>query len=150
MISMLTRRAVLAAPAILAGPALAANEVDVLLVLAADVSLSMTTESLKLQREAYIAALSDPGVIDVSGDGATNDGPGSSVARDAAIRVGVTVNGLPIVTPAEPSVATHYQEHVIGGPGAFMIEAHGIADVTRALRRKLLIELANAGEGRVA
>lgn len=52
--------AVLAAFAAGAGPARAATEVDLLLVLAVDVSYSMDLEEQKLQREGYVAALRDP------------------------------------------------------------------------------------------
>jgi hypothetical protein len=39
------------------------NEVDLLLVLAADVSSSVDAEKFRLQREGYAVAISDPGVV---------------------------------------------------------------------------------------
>jgi hypothetical protein len=39
------------------------NEVDLLLVLAADVSRSVDAEKFKLQREGYAAAITDPRVV---------------------------------------------------------------------------------------
>jgi hypothetical protein len=80
-------------------------------------------------------------VIDVSGDGPTNDGPSSSVARDRAVALGATINGLPIANPSEPDTVRHYREEVIGGPGAFLIEARGMQDFGGALRQKLILEL---------
>ena len=44
--------------------ALAADQVDLLLVLAADVSRSVDSEKFELQREGYAAAISDPRVLD--------------------------------------------------------------------------------------
>ena len=44
--------------------ALAAEKVDLLLVLAADVSRSINTEKFQLQRDGYAAALADPRVLD--------------------------------------------------------------------------------------
>lgn len=46
-------------------------EVDVQLVLAVDVSLSMDNEEQRLQREGYVAALRDPLVLDAIRGGAT-------------------------------------------------------------------------------
>ena len=44
-------------------------------------------------------------VIDISGDGANNDGRPVTEARDAAVAAGVTINGLPIVE-VEPNLET--------------------------------------------
>ena len=57
--------AALAAVISVAGTAIAAEPVDLLLVLASDVSHSIDTVKFKLQRDGYIAALSDPRVIEV-------------------------------------------------------------------------------------
>jgi hypothetical protein len=46
-------------------PASAAEDVDLLLVLAADVSRSVDQPKFQLQREGYTAAISDPRVLDV-------------------------------------------------------------------------------------
>jgi hypothetical protein len=43
----------------------AGNDVDLLLVLAADVSRSIDAAKFQLQREGYAAAISDPGVLDM-------------------------------------------------------------------------------------
>jgi hypothetical protein len=47
----------------------AAEQVDLLLVLAADVSRSVDSEKFQLQREGYAAAISDPRVLDAIGSG---------------------------------------------------------------------------------
>jgi hypothetical protein len=51
--------------------ALAAEEVDLLLVLAVDVSRSIDAAKFQLQREGYAAAVSDPRVLEAIGSGHT-------------------------------------------------------------------------------
>ncbi|HEX6014613.1 MAG TPA: DUF1194 domain-containing protein, partial [Geminicoccaceae bacterium] len=54
--------------------------------------------------------------IDVSGDGRSNSGAQPRQVRDAAVRAGVTINGLAILNE-QPNVAEYYRTDVIGGPG---------------------------------
>ena len=61
--------------AVLAMPARAAEEVDLLLVLASDVSRSVDTRKFQLQREGYAAALSNPRVVE-----AIQSGPHGKIA----------------------------------------------------------------------
>src|ERR1700744_1842022 len=49
----------------------AAEDVDLLLVLAADVSRSIDTEKFQLQREGYATAVSDPRVLEAIRSGRT-------------------------------------------------------------------------------
>jgi len=73
-------------------------------------------------------------------------------ARDAAVARGITINGLPIVNdkPSRfgrrqiPNLDLYYQDCVIGGNGAFLIVANGFADFARAIRRKMVLEIAGA------
>lgn len=89
-------------------------------------------------------------VIDISGDGPNNKGGLVTIARDRAIAKGVTINGLPIVNdrpspfgwPAMKDVDLYYGNCVIGGPGAFYIVANSFADFARAIRKKLILEIA--------
>lgn len=81
-------------------------------------------------------------IIDVSGDGASNCGPDLAVIRKATLSSGITINGLPIVTPVEPKVAEWYEENVIGGPGAFSVVADGHHNFAEAFLRKLTVEVA--------
>jgi Protein of unknown function (DUF1194) len=55
---------ILAAGVLLPASALAGNDVDLLLVLAADVSRSIDAAKFQLQRDGYAAAVSDPRVLD--------------------------------------------------------------------------------------
>lgn len=89
-------------------------------------------------------------VIDVSGDGANNDGQYVNVARDYAVAQGITINGLPIINDRPSRYGTqqikdldyYYTDCVIGGPGAFIIVANGFQDYARAVRQKLILEIA--------
>ena len=89
-------------------------------------------------------------VIDISGDGPNNKGGLVTVARDRAIAMGVTINGLPIVNnrpspfgwPAMKDLDLYYGNCVIGGPGAFYIVANSFTDFARAIRKKLILEIA--------
>jgi Protein of unknown function (DUF1194) len=79
--------------------------------------------------------------IDVSGDGANNIGRPARVARDEAVRDGITINGLPILS-VEPDLDAYYFENVIGGPGAIMIPADSYDSFAEAILKKLIIEIA--------
>jgi len=228
---------VLAAAGLLSGaPAARADEkVDLLLVLAADVSRSVDDREFKLQREGFAAALVDPRVvramtggatgriavvfvewasefeqrvvvdwvviagerdaqgvaeriraaprsywgrtsisaaidfslgllarspfqalrkvIDISGDGTNNSGRDVAAARDAAIAQGVTINGLVILSgeplPTNPThthppggLTAYYERNVIGGPGAFVLEAKDFETFGQLIISKLVKEIA--------
>ena len=81
-------------------------------------------------------------VIDVSGDGANNRGRPSSVARDEAVAAGLGINGLPILA-LEPDLDRYYYDHVIGGPGAFVVPAHSYETFGEAILKKLITEIAS-------
>jgi hypothetical protein len=205
--------------------------VDVELVLAVDISVSMTAAELEIQRDGYAAALTDPEVvraitsgahgkvaityfewagvtyqkvivpwtlvagradaervadmisvlpawqprrtsisgaldfgadllaespfkglkriIDVSSDGANNEGPAMAATRDAVVRQGITINGLPILSGEAPQIYDvpdldrYFAECVMGGPGAFVTPVSGWKQFPEAIRRKLLLELVN-------
>jgi hypothetical protein len=86
-------------------------------------------------------------VIDVSGDGPDMRSlRPSPVARDIVVRRGMVVNALAIaasgqVTRAGEPLAEHYRRDVMGGPGAFVMEAEDRRDLARALRAKLIREI---------
>ena len=215
----------------------AAEKVDLLLVLAADVSRSVDAEKFQLQREGYAAAIADAKVldairsgrqgriavlylewsgfgnqkvvidwtaidgpasaqafgdrllesprsfadrtsisggidfavaqfarapftaerqtIDVSGDGTNNAGRDVTLARDEALRLGITINGLVILserplawnpehTNPPGGLASYYRTHVVGGPGAFVLEAKDFNSFGQAIIKKLIAEIADA------
>jgi hypothetical protein len=215
----------------------AAEQVDLLLVLAADVSRSVDAGKFQLQRDGYAAAVSDPRVldairsgrhgriglifvewsgagsqrvvidwttiadaegakafgdrlleaprsfadrtsisgaiefamaqlarapyesirrtIDVSGDGTNNAGRDVIAARDDALAQGVTINGLVILsetplawnpdhTNPPGGLENYYRQHVIGGPGAFVLAAQNFDSFGQAIVKKMIAEVAQA------
>lgn len=85
-------------------------------------------------------------VIDVSGDGVNNSGALTAAAgRDIAVERGIVVNGLPITGDgSDVGLYEHYDSEVKGGQGAFIVEASGFEDFARAMRQKLVLEIADA------
>ena len=79
-------------------------------------------------------------VIDVSGDGTSNDGIDTKSMRDFLVSQGITINGLAI-GESEPGVFEYYREWVIGGPAAFLVRARGFFEFPQAIKRKLLNEI---------
>jgi hypothetical protein len=232
--------ALVLAVTVLAPASRAAEPVDLLLVLAADVSRSVDQEKFKLQREGYAAAISDRRVleairsgvngrigvlfaewsgtasqavvidwtiidgakaaqafgdqllelprsfadrtsisggidfaveqlarapfaakrrtVDVSGDGTNNSGRDIISARDEALAKGISINGLVILserplawnpehTNPPGGLANYYREHVIGGPGAFVMEAKDFNSFGQAIINKMVAEIAMAEPG---
>jgi Protein of unknown function (DUF1194) len=222
-----------------ASPVRAAEPVDLLLVLAADVSRSVDSQKFQLQREGYAAALANPRVleairsgrrgrigvmflewsgfgsqkvvidwmlidgakaaqafgdrllesprsfadrtsisggidtavaqlarapfsserrtIDVSGDGTNNAGRDVGQARDEALALGITINGLVILSetplPWNPEhtnppggLTKYYRDNVTGGPGSFVLEAKDFESFGEAIVKKMIAEIADAGE----
>jgi hypothetical protein len=92
-------------------------------------------------------------VIDVCGDGTSNAGRPVTAARDAAVAAGITLNGLTIInehpvawafahTQPPGGLTEWYRQHVIGGPGAFVLEIHDFQSFGEAMARKLVSEIA--------
>jgi len=104
---------------------------------------------MRLLAQSGVAA--ERRVIDVSGDGQNNAGRPASLARDDAVAQGVTINGLAILSE-DGLVGLHYRDHVIGGPGAFVIAVETFAEFADAILAKLVREVASAPQefGKVA
>lgn len=88
-------------------------------------------------------------VIDISGDNRDMRGlRPAPVARDAAVAAGIVVNALAVVEDerlapdGRPWLVAEYEEAVIGGPGAFVLAANRRADFVRAMRQKIVREIA--------
>jgi hypothetical protein len=94
--------------------------------------------------------------IDVSGDGAGDQGLPIASVRDLVVARHITINGLSM-NLADPDangpyaamfddgaidIHAYYREHVVGGPGAFAIAVDDIDDFAPAILRKLIIEIA--------
>lgn len=94
----------------------------------------------------------DARVLDLSGDGVNNDGPGPLETYRVLDFSSITVNALAIEVQevgtdhgisegAEMGLAAYFRAEVIRGPTAFVEVAAGFEDFARAMRRKLLREL---------
>lgn len=88
-------------------------------------------------------------VIDVSGDGANNNGRPVEPARDDALSKRITINGLPIMlkrpdnrTMDIANLDQYYEDCVVGGPGSFVIPIKSLDEFVPATRRKLIMEIA--------
>jgi hypothetical protein len=88
-------------------------------------------------------------VIDVSGDGSNNRGRQAADARDAAVRAGASINGLPILV-LEPYLDQYYWNKVVGGPNAFVIAVDSYAAFAEAVFKKLIIEVSAGPQNRTA
>ena len=79
-------------------------------------------------------------VIDISGDGRTNQGAHPSSIRDKAVAAGITINGLAILNEV-PDLESYYRSHVIAGTEAFAVSVESYEDFAAAMIRKLLREI---------
>jgi uncharacterized protein DUF1194 len=92
-------------------------------------------------------------VIDLSGDSSWNpQGPPIATARDAVLGADVVINGLAILCrapcsgrPRYENLEQAYADQLIGGPGAFVVTAEGRDSFAQAVRRKLILEIADLG-----
>lgn len=93
-------------------------------------------------------------IIDVCGDGNSNTGVPLAVARAAALKAGITINGLAIIHTNPPpwlvphvappgGIVAYYHDHVIGGPGSFVAQVNTDQDFTIAMTHKLILEIAS-------
>jgi hypothetical protein len=79
-------------------------------------------------------------VIDVSADGYNNSGNRPEIARDDALANGITINGLTVMNEV-PGLDRYFSSRVIGGPGAFVVEALDFEQYADAFLRKLVREV---------
>jgi Protein of unknown function (DUF1194) len=121
--------------------------------LAAKGGTSISAALLFSERLLHTAGIrADRKIIDVSGDGPNNSGPLLRLARDSVLADGVTINGLAIALltkeertfgPFAPTtIRSYYQDCVIGGAGAFVIEVAEVGEFEPAIRTKLTREIA--------
>ncbi|MTI03072.1 MULTISPECIES: DUF1194 domain-containing protein [Alphaproteobacteria] len=79
-------------------------------------------------------------LIDISGDGISNEGVEPSELHALLRHRGVTVNAIAI-EESEPDLTAYFFENVIVGEGAFVVSAAGFADYPERIRKKLLREV---------
>lgn len=75
-------------------------------------------------------------IVDVSGDGVSNEGIHPTLRHDALKEMGVIVNGLAIETD-EADLTAWFFENLIVGEGAFVVTANGFEDYPEQIKRKL-------------
>lgn len=93
----------------------------------------------------------DRKVLDISGDGSNNDGMLVTDMRHETLKERIVINGLPIMNdrpnpfgfPNETDLDRYYLHCVVGGPRSFVEVARNFEDFPRAVRKKLLQEVAN-------
>ena len=79
-------------------------------------------------------------VIDMSGDGVSNEGRAPRPIADQLSTLGYTVNAL-VIRGDSPDPVRFYEHNVLAGRQAFIEIAEGFDDYPRAIRRKLLKEI---------
>jgi len=105
---------------------------------------------------AWTGFAADLRIINVSGDGTSNQGRPVTAARDAAVEAGAVINGLTIFnrraaamggylalhTNPPGGLAQYYRDNVIGGTGAFVVPIDDFRSFGDAIARKLVNEIA--------
>ena len=89
---------------------------------------------------AKLPVVGNRNIVNVIGDGRSNDGIAPGAIRDRMAAADITINGLCILHE-EPDLLTSYTEEVIGGPGAFAVTCRAYDDFTEAIRQKLTREI---------
>jgi len=92
----------------------------------------------KLFEESGVHA--DREVIDIAANGFNNAGVAPMRVGQLAAAEGLTVNGLAMVDRL-PWLADYFQEEVIAGAGSFALAVAAPEDFTRAMVRKLTLEI---------
>lgn len=79
-------------------------------------------------------------LIDLSGDGVSNEGIAPASVLGDLRRAGITVNAIAI-EQSEPKLTAYFYENVIVGEGAFVVSASSFRDYPARIRKKLLREV---------
>lgn len=79
-------------------------------------------------------------LIDLSGDGISNEGIEPKTVHRALRDAGVVVNAIAI-EESEPELTAYFFENVIVGEGAFVVSASSFEDYPARIRKKLLREV---------
>ncbi len=87
-----------------------------------------------------VPAVPDRKIVNVVGDGRSNDGIAPGPVRDRMTAADITINGLCILHE-EPDLLAFYTQEVIGGAGAFAVTCRDYRDFSVAMRQKLTREV---------
>ncbi len=104
-------------------------------------------EALLVCEQLLATAAARRQVIDMVGDGRSNEGAPPGPIRDRLAGAGATINGL-CVLHEEPDLLATYTQEVIGGPGAFALPCPDYNAFADAMRQKLRKEIASARTNR--
>ncbi len=80
-------------------------------------------------------------IINMVGDGRSNEGTPPGPVRDRFADGSITINGL-CVLHEEPDLLTYFRSEVVGGPAAFALQCQDYAGFADAMRQKLQQEIA--------
>jgi hypothetical protein len=92
-------------------------------------------------------------IIDVSADSGNYGGMPLPLARQAALDADITINGLAILCracngrPTSGDLEGHFRRDIIGGFGAFVVTVDDTTSFPEAVRKKLLLEIAQPMPG---
>lgn len=81
-------------------------------------------------------------VIDVSGDGYSNEGVEPLALRQHLVDDGFTINGLAIEGSSD-NLTSYYRDHVIAGPRSFVMTANTFDEYPKRIKQKLFKEVTN-------
>ncbi|MEP1585778.1 MAG: DUF1194 domain-containing protein [Tateyamaria sp.] len=94
-------------------------------------------EALQVARSAFVpVSYCARHVIDVSGDGISNEGIEPKTQHAGLRAAEITVNAIAIETD-KTDLTGYFFENLITGPGAFVVTANGFADYPEQIKRKL-------------
>ena len=81
-------------------------------------------------------------VIDVSGDGYSNEGIEPHALHTHLVEDGFTINGLAIEGSSE-NLTQYYRDYVIAGPKSFVMTANTFDEYPKRIKQKLFKEVTN-------
>lgn len=79
-------------------------------------------------------------VIDISGDGSSNEGVDPNDTRELLNDLHIVVNAL-VIEGAEENIVEYFHKNVISGGGSFVITANSYEEYPEKMRLKLLREI---------
>ena len=85
-------------------------------------------------------------VIDVSGDGYSNEGVEPLALQKHLVDDGFTINGLAIEGSSN-DLTSYYRDHVIAGPRSFVMTANTFDEYPKRIKQKLFKEVTNQVAG---
>ena len=85
-------------------------------------------------------------VMDVSGDGISNEGIEPIDVRNQVADRGITVNAL-VIEGEERGLRNYFRENVTVGPGSFVVLSNGYQEYADRMRLKLQLEVAKQLSG---